>query len=79
MKDNKSITLRVICRRVQDAIARKHTSVAISQLIISEKGIPPFKEYYEPILIAGGFKVKYVNVFRTRKIYVVLSWDKNLI
>lgn len=75
-KSNDNQVLKIICSSLKQAAKHSRNSIAIPNLLINEKGIPFFKQVYEPLLIKGGFKVKYVNVMRRKQIYVVLIWDK---
>lgn len=76
--NNNNPVLKILCRRIQDALRFNFKSVAIPGLVMGISGIPTFREFYEPVLIAGGFKVRYVTVFRKKQTFVVLSWDKGL-
>lgn len=72
-------SLKIICNAVRLGLATNRIYAQCYGLIIGESGIPHFKNMFHDLLTSGGFKVKYVNVMRTKQIVVVLTWPKELV
>jgi hypothetical protein len=76
MKPNNGLELRFIIARLNEAHRFNRTYVQLSIRNYGIGSLDRYKAYFGDLFKEAGFRTKYVYIPRTKKTYVILTWDK---